>query len=75
MLGVRLRIRCDIFWIELRLSTNVSSDLFSAPLPLLELLHGDGIKTLDYTEAPRLAKEILEVLHTHARPVPKSIIT
>ena len=34
---------------------------------LLELLQSDGIKTLDYTEAPRLAKEILEVLHTHAR--------
>ena len=34
---------------------------------LLELLHGDGIKTLDYTEAPGLAKEILDVLHTHTR--------
>ena len=32
---------------------------------LLELLHNDGIETLNYTDAPKIAQGILEELHAH----------
>ena len=36
---------------------------------LLELLQGDGIKTLNYKDAPNIARGILEELRTHGSPI------